>query len=246
MTEYAVVTGAASGVGAATTIRLQKRGLTVVGVDVAPTPDTADVLWVQGSVADASTWQRVAELVPGPPSTIVFSAAVLIVGTVLTLSDEEWDRHFDVNVKGVVRGLRALLPSMIGRGVGSVVTVASVDAYMAEQGLAGYCSSKGALAQLTRCVAMDHARQGIRANCVAPGVIDTPFFRRHLETANDPERFLMVREERNPLGRLLTADDVAATVEHVALDASGMTGSVITVDAGLSAAFDFRTGNEGS
>lgn len=126
-----------------------------------------------------------------------------------------------------------------------MVTVASVDAYQAEQGLVGYCSSKGALLQFTRCVAMDHARQGVRANCIAPGVIDTPFFRRHLDTAADPERFLHAREQRNPLGRLLSPHEVAATVEHVALDATGMTGALITVDAGLSASFDFRTGTSG-
>lgn len=135
---------------------------------------------------------------------------------------------------------------MVEASGGSVVTVASVDAFMAEQGLAAYCSSKGPLQQLTKCVAMDHARQNVRANCVAPGVIDTPFFRRHLETASDPEHFLRVREQRNPPGRLLQPDEFAATVEFAALDATGMTGSTLTVDAGLSASFDFRTGAEGA
>lgn len=95
-------------------------------------------------------------------------------------------------------------------------------------------------------MAVDFARDGIRANCVAPGVIDTPFFRRHLATATDPDRFIEVREQRNPLGRFLDAAEVARTVEFVALDASGMTGSAVTVDAGLSASFDFRTGADGS
>lgn len=244
----AVVTGSASGVGAATTQRLVQRGLRVIGIDVQAGDGTATHT-VLGSVASPDTWREVrgvADELGATPSVLVFCAAVLHTGTVLELSEHDWQHHFDVNVGGVFRGLRVLLPAMLESGGGSVTTVASVDAYMAEQGLAGYCSSKGALLQLTRCVAMDHAREGVRANCVAPGVIDTPFFRRHLETASDPEKFLSAREQRNPLGRLLEPDEVAATVEFAALDAAGMTGSVLTVDAGLSASFDFRTGAEGA
>jgi len=249
MTGSAVVTGAASGVGLATARRLIRRGWHVTGVDIAPRPDDLECAWVGASVAEAGTWERVlatARAEAGEaPSVVVFNAAVLIVGSILDLTEEQWQRHFDVNVTAVVRALKLLLPPMIEAGGGSIVTVASVDAYQAEQGLAGYCSSKGALLQLTRCLAMDHARQGIRANCIAPGVIDTPFFRRHLDTAEDPARFLEARKQRNPLGRLLEPDDVAATVEFVALDAAGMTGSVTTVDAGLSTSFDFRTGTSG-
>lgn len=249
----AVVTGSSSGVGAATVARLRGRGLSVVGIDVqAPAADLApdpESVFVHGSVAQTSVWEEVRSTsrarFEADPTVVVFAAAVLRTGSILELSEDEWQGHFDVNVNGVFRGLRALLPAMLKTGESSIVTVASVDAYMAEQGLAGYCSSKGALLQLTRCLAVDHARQGVRANCVAPGVIDTPFFRRHLDTASDPEAFLHVREQRNPLGRLLQADEVAATVEFAALDAVGMTGSVLTVDAGLSASFDFRTGEEG-
>lgn len=250
--ELAVVTGAASGVGAATVARLRKRGIDVIGIDLAEAlaADDEGLAHVRGSVADGEVWTDVQSLARGhfgkDPSIVVFSAAVFNVGTILELTEDEWLQHFTVNVHSVFRGLRLLLPSMVERKKGSVVTVASVDAYMVEQGAAGYCTSKGALLQLTRSVAVDYARDGIRANCVAPGVIDTPFFRRHLSTAADPENFLEVRRQRNPLGRFLEADEVAATVEFAALDASGMTGSVLTVDAGLSASFDFRTGDEGA
>ena len=250
----AVVTGSASGVGAATTTRLRGRGISVIGIDVqeptAPGAPDAGFVFVHGSVSEAATWEDVRSTsrarFAADPTVVVFAAAVLRTGSILELSEDEWQSHFDVNVNGVFRGLRVLLPAMLEAGESSVVTVASVDAYMAEQGLAGYCSSKGALLQLTKCLAVDHARQGLRVNCVAPGVIDTPFFRRHLDTANDPDRFLHAREQRNPMGRLLEADEVAATVEFAALDAVGMTGSVLTVDAGLSASFDFRTGEEGA
>jgi NAD(P)-dependent dehydrogenase (short-subunit alcohol dehydrogenase family) len=254
--EVAVVTGAASGVGAATTTRLLRKGFGVIGVDLAAMPagrfdGSADLVWVRGDVSQTATWTEVitrsTERFATKPQVLVANAAHLVVGTVTSLSDDDWKAVFDVNVFGVVRALRACIPGMIEQGYGRIVTVASVDAYMAEQGLAAYCSSKGALAQLTRCTAMDYARDGITVNCVCPGVIDTPFFRRHLDTAKHPASFLRVREQRNPLGRLLDPDEVAATVVFLASkDASGMTGSLVTVDAGLSASFDFRTGEEGA
>jgi NAD(P)-dependent dehydrogenase (short-subunit alcohol dehydrogenase family) len=246
----AVITGAASGVGHATVLRLRRRGWTTVGVDLAAPPAdlAADggVRWVRGSVAEAATWQLTAgEIAAGgepAASALVFNAAVLHIGSVLTLTEQEWDDHFAVNVRAVFTGLRHLLPAMIEAGGGAVVTVASVDAFMAEQDLAGYCSSKGALLQLTRCVALDHARDGIRANCVAPGVIDTPFFRRHLNTAPDPARWLHEREQRNPIGRLLHPDDVAEVVEFAATTRGpALTGSLLTVDGGLTTGFDYRS-----
>lgn len=255
MTQVAVVTGAGSGVGKAVTQRFLRRGLNVIGVDLVEVPEDlatqGSLSWVQGSVADPETWQLVKSTAQrdegAAPEVLVLNAARAYVGTVLELTQEQWQDSFDVNVTGVFHAVRSLLPAMVEVGRGSIVTVASVDAFLAEQGLAAYCSAKGALLQLTRCLAVDHARQGIRVNCVAPGVIDTPFFRRHLETASDPEAFLAVREQRNPLGRLLDADEVAGVVEFAAVgDSTGMTGSVLTVDAGLSASFDFRTGAEGA
>lgn len=253
-TEVAVVTGAASGVGKASVTRFLNREVAVLGLDRADCPDDLEherLAWVQGDVALEETWAHVLDRsrdqFGATPGILVANAARLIVGSVTTLTDDDWKSVFDVNVFGAVRGMRACIPGMLERGRGAIVTVASVDAFMAEQGLAAYCSSKGALLQLTRCVAVDYARDGIRANCVCPGVIDTPFFRRHLETASDPERFLRVREERNPLGRLLEADEIAAVVVFLASeDASSITGTFVTADAGLSASFDFRTGEEGA
>lgn len=252
--DIAVVTGAASGVGRASVARFLDRGVAVLGLDRSERPadfEHEQLEWVQGDVALEETWVTVRDLsverFGTSPGIFVANAAQLIVGSVTTLTDDEWRSVFEVNVFGAVRGMRMCIPGMIERGRGAIVTVASVDAFMAEQGLAAYCSSKGALLQLTRCVAVDYARDGIRANCVCPGVIDTPFFRRHLETATDPAHFLRVREQRNPLGRLLQADEIAAVVVFLASDdASSITGTCVTADAGLSASFDFRTGEEGA
>jgi NAD(P)-dependent dehydrogenase (short-subunit alcohol dehydrogenase family) len=250
MSGIAIVTGAGSGIGLATAKRFLAEGRTTVGVDLGWSEQPEGLHGVTGDVSAPETWAGLAADIDKNRWTVkilVLAAARLTVGTVLTLDDAEWQRILDVNLFGVVRPLRVLLPLMIASGGGSIVTVGSVDGYMAEQGLIAYCTSKGGLLQLTRTLAMDHARDGIRANCVCPGVTDTPFFRRHLDTASDPKRFLEVREQRNPLGRLLDPDEVAATIAFVASDAaSGMTGAKIVVDAGLTASFDFRTGNEGA
>jgi NAD(P)-dependent dehydrogenase (short-subunit alcohol dehydrogenase family) len=250
MNKCAVITGAASGIGAASVRHLVAAGYHVLGVDLANAAGSDSVEFVQGNVAANETWDQVEaalEKHDWKPSALIFAAAYLAVGTVLTLDDEHWERTFEVNLLGMVRPLRRLLPGMIARGGGSIVTLGSIDSYMAEQGLISYCSSKGAILQFTKALALDHARQGIRANCVCPGVTDTPFFRRHLDTARDPKKFLSVREQRNPLGRLLNPEEIATTIAFLVSDAaSGITGAQIVVDAGLTAGFDFRTADDGS
>ncbi|MER9934377.1 SDR family oxidoreductase [Mesorhizobium sp. M0088] len=249
MNDVAVITGAASGIGGATVRRLLGKGYKVLGVDTARMEETEDLGWVTGDVSAASTWQAVDEALTRrdwQPSALVVAAAYLEVGNVLQLSDDAWAKTIGVNLMGLVFSVRCVLPGMIKRGRGSVVTIGSIDSYMAEQGLVSYCSSKGAILQFTRALAMDHARQGVRANCVSPGVTDTPFFRRHLATAKDPETFLRGREQRNPIGRLLDPDEVASTVVYLLSDdASGMTGANLVVDGGLTVGFDFRTGAGG-
>jgi len=247
--DLAVVTGAGSGVGRSVARILRGRGVDVIGVDIAP-DRSLDITSVEGDVAAPSTWAAVLAASARhrrEATLLVINAAVVHVGSVLDLDDAEWQQTLDVNVFGGVRALRALVPGMQRVGRGSIVAVASVDAFMAEQGLAAYCSSKGALVQLARCCAVDFARDGIRVNCVCPGVIDTPFFRRHLSTASDPQRLLEVRKRRNPLGRLLRPEEVAETIVFLLSDASsGTTGAQFTVDAGLTASFDFRTSDDGA
>ena len=131
---------------------------------------------------------------------------------------------------------------MIQAGGGSIVTVGSVSGLYAEQGLVAYGAAKAALIHLTKSVAVDFGRQGIRANCVCPGTTDTPLFRRHLETSDNPAAFLASRTARNPLGRILTPSEIASSIEYLAFDeASGITGAVLVVDAGLTSSFEYRT-----
>jgi NAD(P)-dependent dehydrogenase (short-subunit alcohol dehydrogenase family) len=248
MGDVAIVTGAASGVGLATVEGLVARGVSVVAVTRRPQVERQNselLTWVTGDVSEPTAWSDALaacqDRFHGSPSMLVLNAATLAVGTVLTVTMEEMRRVFDVNVFGAMLGMRACLPGMIARGGGVIVTVASTNAFFAEQSLASYCSSKGALLQLTRCVAVDHGRQGIRAICVCPGAIDTPFFRRHVDAAPDPEAFLREKTERHPSGRILESQQVAdAILFFLSPAASGVNGASLLIDGGLTASFDYQ------
>ena len=251
MPDLAVVTGAASGIGAATTARLLSDGHNVLGIDLLDATAPVDsgsgrLAWVMGSVAERETWDRAmdeADRVFGqPPTILVSNAARFGSGTALTTDIDDWRGIIDVNLFGAVLGVRACLPGMIAQSNGRIVAVASVDAYMAEQDLVAYCTSKGALLQLMRCVAVDFARAGVRANVVCPGTVATETFNRIHAEAPNGEELLQMRRERNPLGRILDPLEIAAAIAFLVSDnSSGMTGSVLTVDAGLSVSFDFRS-----
>lgn len=250
--KVAVVTGGASGIGLATVEVLAQSGARVIALDrdeekLAELEGHEGVYPLQGDVRDMGTWEAVKAMakdeVGGVPTLFVSNAAIVTVGSILELTDEDWEQMLGVNLMGAVYGVRALLPGMIESGGGSIVLIGSIDAYMAEQGLVAYCASKAAVLQLSKVLAVDHARQGVRVNCVCPGVTDTPLFRYHLSKADDPDAVLNMRTDRNPLGRLLAPEDVARTVSFVLSDdAAGMTGAMVPVDAGLSTSFDFRSG----
>ena len=252
--DIAVVTGGASGIGLGTVELLAERDIHVIAVDrdeykLAKLENRERIHPLSGNVSSNDTWQEVIALAKTDlgqaPNMYVANAATVIVGTTLELSDEDWSTILETNLMGSVRGARALLPGMIAAGKGAMVMIGSIDGFMAEQGLAAYCASKGAIAQFSKALAVDHARQNIRVNCVCPGVTDTPLFRYHLSKSDEPEAVLAARTDRNPLGRLLTPADIARTVAFLLSDdAAGITGALIPVDAGLSTSFEFRTGAE--
>ena len=250
--DIAVVTGGASGIGRATTETLAARDIEVIAIDLnaellAELENRDRIHPHHGDVSSNDTWAEVVARAQtdlgAAPNLFVANAAQVIVGTTLELSDDDWHTLFATNLMGAVRGARALLPGMIAAGKGAVVLIGSTDAFMAEQGLAAYCATKGAILQFSRVLAVDHARQGIRVNCVCPGVTDTPLFRYHLSKADDPDAVLAARTDRNPLGRLNSPEDIARTVAFLLSDeAAGITGALVPVDAGLSTSFEFRSG----
>jgi NAD(P)-dependent dehydrogenase (short-subunit alcohol dehydrogenase family) len=243
--DVAIITGGGSGVGRATARLLASNGIAVVAIDRRwPEDDLPDgVDAITGDIVEDVTWAQALEAAAplGGPSMLVLNAAKLAVGTVLELPEDDFRSVIEVNVLAAVKGLRATLPEMIARGKGSIVGVASTASLYAEQALAAYSTSKGALLQLIRSVAVDHARQGIRANAVCPGAVDTPFFRMHVDSAQDPEAFLRAATERHPSGRILDPEDVARVIAFLLSDASlGMTGASVLVDGGLTATYDFE------
>ncbi len=247
--QVAVVTGGASGIGRACVDEIAAAGSSVIAVDLnadlLATHDHERVTMVAGDIADEDTWVRVKAAADDrfgrAPTQLVAAAGYLDTGTILDTSEEAWARILEVNIMGTVRGARALLPGMIEQGKGSIVTIGSIDSYMAEQGLIAYCASKGAVLQLTRVLALDHARDGIRANCLAPGVTDTPLFRHHADLVPWPDTYVAEREARQPIGRLMDPSDIAKAAAFLVSDAaSGITGALVPVDGGLTTGFDFR------
>ena len=244
----AVITGSSKGIGEACARRFLAEGVTVVGISTSP-PDEPlasqrDFHAVVGDVADPDAWERVTGICGAiglPPTMLVLNAARARIGTVLTLELADWRQQFEGNFFGAVLAAKTCLPDMIAAGGGTVVVVSSVNGWLAEQGLIAYSSTKATLIEFAKSLAVDHARQGIRVNVVAPGTTDTPAFRRAMGTATDPDAWIAERAARNPLGRILRADEVASVAWFLSgEESSGMTGAVLPVDAGLSVSFDFR------
>jgi NAD(P)-dependent dehydrogenase (short-subunit alcohol dehydrogenase family) len=244
-----VVSGTASGLGTHIANQLVDCGVTTIGVDIAPQPNGINngrYVHVQGDVSQDKVWTAVGdEIRKANPASVglVTSAAMLEVGTILEFDRAALEKTMAVNFVGTALAIRAALPHMIERGGGSIVAVASVNGTLAEQQLSVYNASKGAVRQLARTVAMDHARQGIRANVLSPGAMLAGLFERHMKSARDPEKF----QARQPTGRITDPGDVAKAALFLLSDASAaLNGCEVIADGGLTTSFDFRTGSEGA
>jgi 2-keto-3-deoxy-L-fuconate dehydrogenase len=233
----AIVTGGASGIGLATAVLLAQRGATVscldLGVDNLPEP-------LRGHVADVSDDPAVRAAVDaaavdmGGVDILVNNAGIGAQGTVETNSDEEWHRVLDVNVVGMVRVARAALPYLRRSAHAAIVNTCSIAAHAGLPQRALYSASKGAVQALTLAMAADHLPEGIRVNCVSPGTADTPWVRRLLQTAADPDAELAALQARQPSGRLVSAEEIAAAIAYLASpSASATTGTVLSVDGGM-------------
>ncbi len=232
----ALVTGGASGIGAATAALLADRGARVAIVDREPArapergsafvADVTDDASVRAAVDEAA-----AEL--GGLDVLVNDAGIGAVGDVAANDDDEWRRVLDVNVVGVARVTRAALP-YLRPARGAIVNVSSAVAMVGVPGRALYSASKGAVLALSLAMAADLAGEGVRVNAVVPGTADTPWIGRLLESAPDPAAERAALEARQPIGRLVTAEEVAHAVAYLASPLSGSTtGSVLAVDGGM-------------
>jgi NAD(P)-dependent dehydrogenase (short-subunit alcohol dehydrogenase family) len=214
----AIVTGGASGIGLAAARCLNELGATVVALDLMPAPVEHGFSTVIADVSDSQNVERaVAEAVEllGGLDILVNNAGIGAQGTVEENVDEEWRRVFDVNVFGMVRVTRAALPHLRRSGHAAVVNTCSIAATAGLPRRALYSASKGAVLSLTLAMAADHLHEGIRVNCVNPGTADTPWVSRLLSAAADPVAERAALEQRQPHGRLVSAEEVAAAIAYL-------------------------------
>ncbi len=234
----AVVTGAASGIGLATALELHRRGAAVAALDRdisagVPEPLHAYECDVTDNAAVASVVELVARELGGI-DVLVNNAGVGAQGTVADNDDQEWLRVLDVNVVGIARMSAAALPHLRRSGAAAIVNTCSVAALVGLPRRAAYTASKGAVLALTRAMAADHVREGIRVNCVTPGTANTPWVQRLLAATDDPAGELARLSARQPTGRLVESQDVAQAIAYLASPRSGaVTGTALSVDGGM-------------
>jgi NAD(P)-dependent dehydrogenase (short-subunit alcohol dehydrogenase family) len=188
-------------------------------------------------VTDRAAVERAVERVVGDLGrldVVVNNAGIGAQGDVAANDDDEWHRVLDVNVVGMARVTRAALPHLRRSPSAAVVNTSSVVATLGVPGRALYAASKGAVLALTLAMAADHVGDGIRVNCVLPGTAETPWVGRLLAAAPDPEAELAALRARQPLGRLVSAGEVAAAIAYLASPQAGATtGTALAVDGGM-------------
>jgi NAD(P)-dependent dehydrogenase (short-subunit alcohol dehydrogenase family) len=245
----ALVTGAGSGIGEATAIRFGREGAAVAAADVSDAPAEAvarrireaggQALALAGDVSSAADCRRLVEQTIarlGGLDILVNNAGIGAVGTVLETDEDTLERILDVNVKGTFLLSKAALPGMIARKAGVIVNTASIAGVRGIPARAAYTASKHAVVGLTRAMALDHVKDGIRVNCVCPGTVDTPWVGRLLDQAADPQAAKAALVARQPMGRLGRAEEMAAAILFLASDESSFTtGAAMLVDGGFTA-----------
>jgi 2-keto-3-deoxy-L-fuconate dehydrogenase len=230
----AVVTGGGAGIGLATARLLTAGGARVAVLDLEP---GAEFLGLRADVSDDESVRTAIDAAAGRLGGIdilVNNAGIGAIGTVADNPDAEWHRVFDVNVVGMVRASRAALPYLRQSAHAAIVNTCSIAATAGLPQRALYAATKGAVLSLTLAMAADHIGEGIRVNCVNPGTADTPWVGRLLAQAADPAAERAALEARQPMGRMVTADEVAASIVYLASPAAAaITGSALAVDGGM-------------
>ena len=241
--KIAIVTGAASGIGLACARRFAAEGAIVVGIDRQSSPNWTSVEAVAGNsrfhqvdVTDGAAQRAVAEQTVrdfGRIDILLTAAGVGDGGPVGMLEESAWDRVLDINLKGTFLSIKAVLDAMTAQRCGSIITIASVEGLNGTEGGSAYNASKGGVILLSKNVAMDYGRMGIRCNAICPGFIDTPMLNQVMDLL--PElKADVVRETK--MGRLGRPEEIAGAAYFLASDDSSyVTGHALVVDGGYTA-----------
>lgn len=241
-----LVTGAAAGIGKAIATRFVEEGARVMIADV--NIEAAEELSNElGDLAESykldvtdsgqfkdAIDQTVSEW--GGLDVIVNNAGVGVAAKTAETSESDWQKVIDVCLKGAFLGMKYAIPIMLKQENGSIINMASVAALVGVGDRAAYCAAKGGVMALTRAAAVDHAGDGLRINCIAPGTVDTPWVQRITQGYDDPDAARAAMKARQPHGRLVAPEEVAAMAVYLASDEAGSTnGSVMVIDGGWTA-----------
>jgi len=244
----ALVTGAASGIGEATARALAAAGAKVyVGdLDFNQGVVVADEIVKQGFAAEfmeldvsskssCDAAEAYIRRTDGWLDILVNNAGIGHVGTILETTSEDLDRLFAVNVRGMFDLTKAFIGGMIRRNYGVIVNIASIGGVIAIRDRLAYCTTKFAVVGFTKCVALDHATQGIRANCICPGRVETEFVKKRIAEYPDPEKAYAEMAATQAIGRMGTPEEIAACALYLASDeAAFVTGTALEIDGGFS------------
>ena len=242
----AIVTGAANGIGRAIALRLASEGARVVIADVNEEDAQGVAAEIDGETlvhktdvtqdgdVEALVGRTVSEW--GGLDVMVNNAGVGVAGTAVTTTEEEYDRVMGVCVRGTFLGMKHAIPAIKDAGGGSVINMSSVAALVGLVDRAVYSAAKGAIYSMTRASAIDHVGEGVRVNCIAPGTVDTPWVARITSGYDDPEEARANMRARQPHGRLVTPEEIAAMAAYLASDEAGsVIGACMVVDGGVTA-----------
>ena len=233
----AVVSGAGSGIGLAVARSLHAQGARVFGLDLNEGEMSEVATWIQCDVGDTAKVHAAFEQIAAHTDTIDIlanNAGIGAIGTVEDSTDEEWHRVLNINVVSISRVSSAAMPFLRKSSCPSIVNTCSIAATVGLPSRAVYSASKGAVMSLTLAMAADAVKEKIRVNCVNPGTADTPWIGRLLSQASDPAAERERLQARQPMGRLVSGEEVASAIIYLANPAQGSTtGTVLAVDGGM-------------
>jgi len=242
-----IVTGAGAGIGRAIALRLSSDGARVALADLDEQAAERVATELEGKKTlvrqtDVTRAEEVEALVQGVVQAwggldvLVNNAGIGVAATAPDTSEEDWDRQMDVNLKGTFFGIKYAVPAMRDSGGGSIINMASIAALVGIPDRAAYCAAKGGILALTRAAAIDHVSEGIRVNCIAPGTVETPWIERITAGYDDPEEARARMQARQPHGRFVQPEEIAAMAAFLASDESAScVGACMVVDGGMTA-----------